>query len=164
MSRSVQSPEALLACFLNIYHILLCHALLVARKPSPDSKDKDSKVRQTRPIRVRIITIRVRIITISVRIIRISGQGLEGALDQTRPDGRYTSIPIAISELSAHLHCALLRRLRRGRWRTGRRPWAAPHRCTAPHRRPSSPVERRGSSSQQHTNTKSAPSHCPFAI
>ena len=62
MSRSVQSPEALLACFLNIYHILLCHALLVARKPSPDSKDKDSKVRQTRPIRVRIITISVRII------------------------------------------------------------------------------------------------------
>jgi hypothetical protein len=51
----MQSPEALLACFLNIYHILLCHALLVARKPSPDSKDKDSKVRQTRPIRVRII-------------------------------------------------------------------------------------------------------------
>ncbi len=67
----MQSPEALLACFLNIYHILLCHALLVARKPSPDSKDKDSKVRQTRPIRVRIITIRVRIITISVRIITI---------------------------------------------------------------------------------------------
>ncbi len=30
MSRSVQSPEALLACFLNIYHILLCHALLFA--------------------------------------------------------------------------------------------------------------------------------------
>ena len=44
----MQSPEALLACFLNIYHILLCHALLVARKPSPDSKDKDSKVRWTK--------------------------------------------------------------------------------------------------------------------
>jgi hypothetical protein len=120
----VQSPEALLACFLNIYHILLCHALLVARKPSPDSKDKDSKVRQTRPIRiriitirvriirirvriitirVRIITIRVRIITISVRIIDNKGTRTRGCArpDQTRRS-HYTSIPIAISELIAH--------------------------------------------------------------
>ena len=75
----MQSPEALLACFLNIYHILLCHALLVARKPSPDSKDKDSKVRQTRPIRVRIITI-------SVRIIDNKGTRTRGCArpDQTR--------------------------------------------------------------------------------
>ena len=82
----MQSPEALLACFLNIYHILLCHALLVARKPSPDSKDKDSKVRQTRPIRVRIITIRVRIITIRVRIIDNKGTRTRGCArpDQTR--------------------------------------------------------------------------------
>ncbi len=97
----MQSPEALLACFLNIYHILLCHALLVARKPSPDSKDKDSKVRQARPIRVRIITISVRIITIRVRIIDNKGTRTRGCarLDQTRRS----------PELSAHLHCALLR-------------------------------------------------------
>ena len=80
----MQSPEALLACFLNIYHLLLCHALLVARKPSPDSKDKDSKVRQTRPIRVRIITISVRIITIRVRIITIRVRIIENKGTRTR--------------------------------------------------------------------------------
>ena len=80
----MQSPEALLACFLNIYHILLCHALLVARKPSPDSKDKDSKVRQTRPIRVRIITISVRIITIRVRIITIRVRIIDNKGTRTR--------------------------------------------------------------------------------